>query len=64
MSTFEDIRYTRQANFDIGTKEVIDFEFDMPKRYMEIAIYLFLLMIIAMQIACFVLHNFGMKTGV
>jgi cyclic pyranopterin phosphate synthase len=32
MSTFEDIRYTRQANFDIGTKEVIDFEFDMPKK--------------------------------
>jgi len=32
MSTFEDIRYTRQADFNISNKELIDFEFDMPKK--------------------------------
>lgn len=32
MSTFEDIRYTRQADFDITQKELIDFQFDTPKK--------------------------------
>jgi len=32
MITFEDIRYTRQADFNISNKELIDFEFDMPKK--------------------------------
>lgn len=32
MSTFKEIRYTRQANFDIQKKDLIDFQFDMPKR--------------------------------
>ncbi len=31
-STFEKIRYTRQADFDIKDKELIDFQFDMPKK--------------------------------
>lgn len=32
MSTFEDIRYTRQADFDILKKQLIDFTFDMPRK--------------------------------
>lgn len=32
MSTFEDIRYTRQTNFNISKKGLIDFEFDTPKK--------------------------------